>query len=441
MLAVLSMGLRYTAIHPLCSVDDFGFILDDADIDILLYRERYRPDVIEVMRSSSRDVRYVPLDERPSDRPLHFGATRASPAVTEDSVAMLTYTGGTTGRPKAVAQSHRVVNQCLLLELADWQWPRPPRLLTATPLSHGARHMVLPVLWHGGTLVVMPDLRDMHEVVRKWEINSLFVVPSILYRLLDGEYGPDATFASLRMVIYGGGPIFPQRLRDAVQRFGQVFTQLYGQSEAPLAITTLSPEDHDLSRPHLLSSCGRATPTTVVAILDEVGAPVPTGTVGEICVRGRLVMNGYWKRPRETAEALRDGWLHTGDLALSDEEGYLYILDRKKDMIVTGGFNVFSREVEDALMSHPDVIGAAVVGLRDPDWGEAVTAMVVRRRGSPVTVVQLQETVRSMKGPIHTPKNIVFADALPLTRLGKPDKEQIRAELSEQTTGPPAGSC
>jgi fatty-acyl-CoA synthase len=425
MLGVISAGLRYTALHPLSSVDDLRFIIDDADVDTLLFHDGFRVDdrlelqrqlpqlqLVDIEKGSGLSVAEVPYQE-----------------VEEDAIAMLTYTGGTTGRPKGVIQTHRVVNQCFLMELADWPWPRAPRFLTATPLSHGARQIVLPVLWSGGTLIVTSHIRKLGELVRRHQVDATFLVPSILYRILDGEYGPDEEFASLKMVIYGGGPISPDRLSDAVDRYGQIFTQLYGQAEAPTAVATLRSEDHDPTRPHLFASCGRPTPTTVVELLDEKGAAVPPGEVGEICVRGRLVMAGYWKRPDETERALAGGWLHTGDLAVRDSDGYLYIVDRKKDMIITGGSNVFSREIEDALMSHADVLGAAVVGLADPTWGEAVTAAVVRRPDAVVTQDQLKEFVRRKKGPVNTPKTVIFLDALPLTSLGKPDKRQVSALL------------
>jgi fatty-acyl-CoA synthase len=239
-------------------------------------------------------------------------------------------------------------------------------------------------------------------------------------------YGDPTDFASLEMILYGGSPIAPDRLAEAVARYGPVFLQLYGQVEAPQAVTTLQPEDHDPSRPHLFSSCGRPTPTTEVVLLGDDGTEVATGEIGELCVRGRIVMDGYWKRPEETRQALSDGWLHTGDLARIDEEGYLYIVDRKKDMIITGGFNVFSREVEDVLMSHPEVTAAAVIGLPNPQWGETVVAIVVPKPGASPTESQLREFVRAAKGPVHAPKQVIMAESLPLTGLGKPDKKQIR---------------
>ena len=429
MLGVITAGLRYTALHPLVSVDDLLFVVEDAGISALIFHGGFRDDATEAARRQQPKLHFLDI-ERVSEYASDFGVANVSNAVVdEDAVAMLTYTGGTTGRSKGVIQTHRTVLQCFLLELADWPWPHAPRFLSATPLSHGARQIVLPVLWHGGSLTVTAGTHNLGDVVRAHYIDATFIVPSILYRILDGDYGPDSNFASLKMVIYGGGPISPDRLREAVGRFGPIFTQLYGQAEAPATIATLRPEDHDPNRPHLFASCGRPTPTTVVELLGSDGEPVPTGEVGEICVRGRLVMGGYWKRPEETSDAFADSWLHTGDLASRDADGYLYIVDRKKDMIVTGGSNVFSREVEDALMSHVDVLVAAVVGVPDPVWGEAVTAAVVRRPDTDVTEAQLRELVRSKKGPVHSPKRVVFVDALPLTGLGKPDKRQIRALL------------
>jgi fatty-acyl-CoA synthase len=429
-LSVISSGLRYTALHPLSSAQDLDHILIDADISTVIYDRDMNNRAGLMLAERHPDKQFWDIE---SMMPRIQSASQIfNPPceVSEDDIAMLTYTGGTTGRPKGVIQTHRVGVQCFMLELADWPWPRRPRFLAVTPLSHATRQMVMPVFWRGGTIVTLPGPSGIGAAIGRYSVDCTFVVPSVLYRILDGAYGDPTDFASLKLIIYGGSPIAPDRLAEAVDRYGPVFLQLYGQVEAPQAVTALQPEDHDPGRPHLFSSCGRPTPTTEVVLLREDGSEVPTGEIGELCVRGRIVMEGYWKRPEETRQALSEGWLHTGDLARMDEEDYLYIVDRKKDMIITGGFNVFSREVEDALMSHPDVAVAAVVGLPDPHWGEAVVAVVVSKPGANPTESELQEFVRAAKGPIHAPKQVLMADSLPLTGLGKPDKKGIRDAIA-----------
>ncbi|MCB1266008.1 MAG: AMP-binding protein, partial [Mycobacterium sp.] len=224
---------------------------------------------------------------------------------------------------------------------------------------------------------------------------------------------------------------------EAIRRFGPIFAQYYGQSEAPMVITYLAKGDHDEKR---LTSCGRPTLFSRVALLDTEGKPVPRGEVGEICVSGPLLAGGYWNLPEETAAAFRDGWLHTGDLARQDEDGFLYIVDRVKDMIVTGGFNVFPREVEDVVAEHPAVAQVCVIGTPDEKWGEAVTAVIVLRPGESsdaesvaVLTGEIQERVRQRKGPVHSPKQVIVVDSVPVTALGKPDKKAVRARFWESS--------
>jgi fatty-acyl-CoA synthase len=237
--------------------------------------------------------------------------------------------------------------------------------------------------------------------------------------------------SSLELIIYGASPISPSRLEQALKFFGSVFMQGYAQTEVPLQITILRREDHDPARPELLASCGHPTAAVQTAILDEDDQPVARGEVGELCIRSPMVMDGYWKRPEETAETLRSGWLHTGDMAREDDGGYLYLVDRKKDMIISGGFNVYPREVEDTLSSHPDVANVAVVGVPHDKWGEAVTAVVVQREGCTIDSAALSSFVKDKKGPIYAPKAIHVVDAIPLTAIGKPDRKAVRAMLAE----------
>ncbi|WP_300383477.1 SDR family NAD(P)-dependent oxidoreductase [uncultured Nocardioides sp.] len=222
----------------------------------------------------------------------------------------------------------------------------------------------------------------------------------------------------------------------AIDRFGPVFAQYYGQSEAPMVITYLSKEDHAEAvasgNDARLSSCGRPAAMLRTALLGEDGSPVPVGEPGEICVAGPLLSGGYWKLPEVTAETFRDGWMHTGDVAREDEDGFWYIVDRTKDMIVTGGFNVFPREVEDVVAEHPAIAQVGVIGTPHEKFGEAVTAVVVMREGHELTeavVSEIQEMVKDRKGSVQAPKQVIATDALPLTGLGKPDKKALRAQF------------
>jgi len=273
-----------------------------------------------------------------------------------------------------------------------------------------------------------PD--EFFTMVEKHRITCTMLVPVMLYYLMDSPRAASADMSSMETIFYGASAMNPARLRQGIERWGQVFYQFFGQSEAPMVVANMRRGEHDLSKPARLASCGRPSPWVHLALLDTAGNPVPAGEPGEICVRGPLVMKGYKDMPEQTAEAFAGGWLHTGDVGKLDEEGFLYIVDRTKDMIVTGGFNVFPREVEDVLAGHEAVGQVAVVGVPDEQWGEAVKAVIVLRPGIEQTaelVEALQAQVKQAKGSVQTPKSIDFVDAIPLTPVGKPDKKALRA--------------
>jgi fatty-acyl-CoA synthase len=266
---------------------------------------------------------------------------------------------------------------------------------------------------------------DPEAVLRTIEaekITAIFLVPTMLYVLLDHPLAASTDLSSLQLVLYGASPMSPARLLAAQERLGPIFQQFYAQTEAPNTCTTLRPDEHHGER---LSSCGRPFMGVDVALLDDDDNPVAPGEVGEICVRSPLVMDGYWKQPEQTAETLRNGWLHTGDMARADDDGFLYIVDRRKDMIISGGFNVYPREVEDVLTTHPAVAMAAVIGVPDDKWGEAVKAIIVRK--GDVEADELIALVKERKGSVLAPKTVDFVDSLPLTPVGKIDKKPLRA--------------
>jgi fatty-acyl-CoA synthase len=316
-----------------------------------------------------------------------------------------------------------------MIQMAEWEWPEDTRFLICTPLSHAGAAFFIPTLLTGGAIVVLPHFEPglVLETIEKYKITATMIVPTMLYVLLDSPKLDQTDVSSLQTVYYGAAACSPTRLQEAIRRLGPIFFQYYGQAECPMTVTVLRKEEHDLDRPGRLASCGRAVPWLHVALLDDDGNPVERGSPGEICVRGPMVMQGYWKKPEQTAEAFRFGWLHTGDVATEDDEGFYTIVDRKKDMIVSGAFNVYPREVEDVLATHPAVAQAAVIGVPDDKWGEAVKAVIVLRPGADVDPHELIALVRERKGPHYAPKTVDFADSIPLSPLGKPDKKALRA--------------
>lgn len=434
--AAFLLGLRYTPLHPLGSEPDQAFILNDAQIDCLVadegtFTDRAQRLVAQMPRkliafSHGNGKFGVSL---PGPEELAAAGPLKCDSMPED-IALIAYTGGTTGRPKGVAHRHRSLVANLLIAMAEWDWGEPRRFLAVTPISHAAFLFILPVLLRGGTFFMLSSfsVQGFASTIRSNSITTTFLVPTMIYSLLDQQVNVD-DLNSLQSIIYGAAPISPPRLRDAIQRIGPKFCQLYGQTEAPNSVTMLFKRDHTFANPERLASCGVPLTGNEVRLLDPRGQEVPTGDVGEICLRGPLVMDGYWRRPQETAETLSGGWLHTGDIARRDADGFLYIVDRKKDVIISGGFNVYPSEVEEALAHHPAVAQSCVVGVPDTKWGEAVAAFVVIKSGWAMEQGEIQEHVKRQKGPVYTPKHVHFVERLPLTSLGKVDRNSIRAEF------------
>jgi fatty-acyl-CoA synthase len=428
-LACYLLGIRYVPLHPLGSADDHAYILQDSEAAAFAYQ----PSAFE-----SHAARILALGHRPTHVLTHDRlrcAAEGQPAAElraeadPEGVVALLYTGGTTGRSKGVTLTSRAMMMNVFLSLTEWEWPATINFLCSTPITHASGCMLVPILLRGGKIVLQAGFKapDFLAAVERHRITATFLVPTMIYMLLEEQRRMRADLSSLETVIYGGAPISPARLLEAVRAFGPIFQQIYSQSEAPNCATVLRRSEHDPAKPERLVSCGRPMAGIAVRILDEDGRSVPPGTVGEICFRGPSIMRGYWRKPDETAEAFRGGWLHTGDLAHRDEDGFIYIVDRRKDMIVTGGFNIYPREVEDVLTAHPAVAQAAVIGVPDGKWGEAVKAVVVARPGIEVSEAELMALVKEKKGSVAAPKSVDFVDAIPLTSLGKPDKKAVRA--------------
>jgi fatty-acyl-CoA synthase len=435
--AAYLMGLRLTWVNPTSSEDDHAYILQDSGVTTLFFDPRMFGERAGKLRQRVPGVQRLmglgPCGELGDDLLAAadaFSPTRLVSQAQADDVCVLIYTGGTTGRPKGVAHTHRVHVTMILTEMADWDWPREVRFLALTPITHASGAMIMPVLLKSGTYVMTQGFtpEKFVHLVQTHRVTATFLVPTMIYVLLDSPARQGADLTSLQLVIYGASPMSPARLVEGIREFGPVFMQLYAQSEAPNTVTVLHQHEHDpVNHPGRLASCGTPCAGVLVRLLDDDGREVADGEVGEICVRGPLVMQGYWNKPDETAQAFRHGWLYTGDRARRDADGYLYIVDRSKDMIISGGFNVYPREVEDVLATHPAVSAAAVVGVPDPKWGEAVRALVVLRAGAQVAAEELIALVRERKGAVYAPKAIDFVASLPVTGLGKLDKKAIRA--------------
>lgn len=350
----------------------------------------------------------------------------------EDDVYQM-YTSGTTGRPKgAVLQHGAVVSQLHQASLPLGCEPGERALIVA-PMYHAAAALLTYVtVQSGGTLFIQEDFVPLDAVraMSEEEIKIALLVPAMIqFCLVAVPDVAERSYDKLDRVIYGASPIAEETLRNAINTFGCDFIQGYGMTELTAVATYLFPEDHRRAiagEPSLLLSAGRPALGTQIRILDDDGQRAPNGTIGEVCVRGPQMMRGYWNRPEATAESIVDGWMHTGDAGIVDDEGFLYIQDRVKDMIVSGGENVYPREIEDVLFQYPGVADAAVIGVPDAKFGEAVKAVVVPKDGETVDADKLIEFCRSKLAGYKQPRSVDFIDELPRNPSGKVMKKDLR---------------
>ncbi len=372
----------------------------------------------------------------PGERWERIAASAPAPLADRepDDPAWLFYTSGTTGRPKGATLTHRNLLQMTLSYYADIDAVMPrDSILHVAPLSHGSGLYGLPHVARGA-VSVMPAAAS-HEIpalVQRWPGMSFFAAPTMVKRLAIADV------THLKTIIYGGAPMYLADLEDALARFGPRLAQIYGQGESPMTITALSQADHADGIPaERLQSVGVARTDTEVRVVGDDGRELGAGEIGEIVVRGDVVMAGYWNQPAATAETLRGGWLHTGDVGSFDADGYLTLRDRSKDLIISGGMNIYPREVEEALLHHGGVREVAVVGRPDPEWGETVVAFVVPADGAaPPPAGELDRTCLDRIARYKRPRDYRFVDALPTNNYGKVVKrelhDQLRTEADER---------
>jgi fatty-acyl-CoA synthase len=342
--------------------------------------------------------------------------------------AAIYFTGGTTGPPRGVLHTQRSTVALHYAQMLEAEITDTDRLLLMTPLAHAAGLFAQTALLRGAAVVLADgfDADATLDLLADERITWTFLVPTMIYRLLESMRKRTGYRPALRTIVYGAAPIAPSRLAEALDRFGPVFVQLYGQTESPNWGTRLPKGDHDPSRPHLLSSCGRASIMADVKVVDDDGYELPAGTIGEICLRTPYLLREYVGDPEATRAKFLGDWIRTGDIGVLDEHGYVYLKDRKADMVITGGMNVYCREVEDVISRHPGVGAVAVVGIPHDDWGESVHAFVIRADGD-LTGAALLDWSRDKLAAYARPKSVEFVEGLPETPFGKIDKKQLRA--------------
>ncbi|WP_413332710.1 acyl-CoA synthetase [Brevibacterium sp. GP-SGM9] len=434
------IGAVWCPINPRNEAHENRELLDLSECATVIYSNAYTELVGRIREDLPKVHTWICLDAQPDsglgwDEFLVGGQSTQATGAPVGDLAMVVGTGGTTGKPKGVMLSNRNLETMTALTLMSYPFTKRPIYLAMAPLTHAAGVLCFPILSLGGEIVIMrsADVGLFLANVEKHRITHSFLPPTIVYMIL-AEAGLESTdMSSLECLWYGAAPMSPARLEEALEKIGPVMAQLFGQTEAPMMISTLAPDDHFLPDGRVakqrLSSAGKPTPLCTVEIMDPDGKLLPRGERGEIVVRGSLVMDGYYRNSAATEEATRFGWHHTGDIGYLDEEHYLYVVDRAKDMIITGGFNVYSTEVEQALLSHPAVQDCAVIGLPDEHWGEMVSAVVQLRRGGEASSDELRAHVKARIGSVKTPKRIETWGNLPRSKVGKVLKVDIRDEL------------
>ncbi len=440
-LGLLRAGCVWVAINARNALPETCDILGNSDVEVLFYHDSFASHLAGIREACPSIRLFICIGGRGEQGAVHLedwvGRRKGtSPPVPDEPSALCSIfsSGGTTGRPKGVMHSNRVWEAVMSNFHSALPSKRPPVHLVVAPMTHGAGGHALCLMALGATQVIMRqfDASKVLEAIERHRVTHLFLPPTAIYMLLAHPKVRQTDFASLEYFLYGAAPMSVDKLIEAMEVFGPVMTQAYGQVEIPLVATIFSPREHaEALEAHRerLYSCGRSTLLTRIEIMDDAGNLLPPDQPGEIVARGSLVMLGYYKNPEATREVSVDGWHHTGDIGRKDADGYIYLVDRKRDMIISGGFNVYPSEIEQVIWSHPAVQDCAVVGVPDEKWGEAVKAIVELRPGATATDREIIALCREKLGGVKAPKSVEFWAALPRSAVGKVLKREIRAQF------------
>ena len=434
-------GLVFVPMNTRYSAEEHLYILNDSGAKALLFGQEFA-DVVSPILAEASGVSFPIGVTGRLPKPVHSYEElliQASPEgpqveISDEDLYSIRYTAGTTGRPKGVVHTHRNNIVMLYNVLMDgFPIEEGDAILLTAPVTHASGTQILPHIVRGAKVVVLPgfEVKTLLETIQRERITTLYLVPTMIVMMLAYPDLNKYDLSSLKNIRYGASPISPETLKKAIQVFGNIFVQGYGLTEGLNPLTVLRKEDHvlDGSEKSLkrLSSIGREVTIARVRIMDEEGKVLPPGQIGEIVVQSEQNMKGYWRKPEATAITLRDGWLHTRDLGYLDEDGYVYLVDRKDDMIVSGGFNIYPKEVEDALYMHPAVLEAAVFGIPDEKWGEAVRATVSLKTGMKATEEDIIEHCKKHLASFKKPRSVAFVEALPKSAYGKILRRVLKA--------------
>jgi acyl-CoA synthetase (AMP-forming)/AMP-acid ligase II len=436
-IGTLRAGCVWVSANTRNTVDETAYVLNNTETQVLFFSaahldavRRFLPSCPTIQRCFCFDSDDSPF---PSLASLLEGVSDQwqEPELGRDDVVTLFSSGGTTGAPKGVMMTN-LAWASLAANLRCLQYHSAPVHLVAAPMTHAAGGFVLALCAMGTTNVMLSSFEPaaVMAAIERHSVTHLFLPPTAIYRMLAHPDVHKYDYSSLRYFIYAGAPMAPEKIKEAIATFGPVMATGFGQTEAGLNVTYFSPEEHiqalDRGEERQLLSCGRAAPFSRIEIMNDDGQLLPQGEIGEIVIHSNQTMKGYWNNPEETARAHAFAWLHTGDLGYKDADGWVFIVDRKRDMIISGGFNIFPSEIEKTVINHPAVEDCIVVGVPDDDWGEAVTAVVQLKRGIEITASELTAFCRERLGGIRTPKKFEFWTELPQSAVGKSLRRKVR---------------
>lgn len=445
LLGPLRAGLPIVPMNPKLHPSEHAYMLENCGARALIVSRRYLDGVLAHEQLPAGLI-IIAMDVKEEDKvavsdfdTLLAGSDPRTPDadVPADALAWIFYTSGTTGRPKGAMLSHRNLMAMVSTQLIECNpVQQSDRLAYIAPLSHSNGLMSFQHVAKaaGHVFPTFSGFRtgEFYAMVERYRITTAFMVPTMIQMMLDDSTHRQRDISSLHTIVYGGAPMYVDRVIEAVETFGRIFVQGYAQGEAPMGCTYLPKEEHTISNPAArkrLGSAGRECMHVEVRILDETDRVLPSGVPGEIAIRGDLVMIGYWKNSDATGAALRNGWLHTGDIGYLDEDGYLFITDRKKDMIISGGTNIYPREIEEVLYRHPGVHEATVFGVPDVKWGEKIVAAIVRKNSCKLDELDFIDWCTASLASFKKPSEIRFLDDLPKSGYGKILKREVKALL------------
>ncbi len=438
---ITAAGLVRVPLNMRNSAREHLFILNDSEARAVMVGEEFTGVIGSILPEATNLAHVVCVSGTPPPSMLSYEeliarASSDDPEVpmTDEDIHRLSYTSGTTGQPKGVVQDNRAAMMSVYNVLIDGLDIQPTDVVALTsPITHASGAMILPHFIRGAKVVILPgfDAGQLLQTIEKEGVTTLYLVPTTIIMLLNEPDLKKYDLSRLKTIRYGASPIAPEVLKKAIAAFGNVFVQGYGLTEGSMPLTLLTKEDHmmDGSEKRLkrLASVGREVTVAKVRIMGEDGNFLPPGEIGEIVARSDQVMREYWKNPAATAETFRGGWLHTRDMGYLDEDGYVFLVDRKDDMIVSGGFNVYPKEVEDVLYMHPAVLEAAVFGVPHEKWGETVKAAVSLKKGRTATEEEIIEFSKKHLAGYKKPTSVDFIEELPKNQNGKILRKDLKA--------------